>query len=127
MSGNVSGFLIDTNIVIYLSHRMLRTSDFAKGSSLYISSMTYIEALGYPFSDKKTEKDMIELCESFERLFLTEEVEKQTILIRKSKKIKLPDAIISATAIVHNLTLVTHNSDDFKNISKLKILNPFDK
>jgi len=29
------------------------------------------------------------------------------------------------TAIVYNLTLVTHNSDDFKNIQGLKILNPF--
>ena len=59
-----------------------------------------------------------------ERIFLTKEIEKQTILIRKSNKIKLPDAIIAATAIVYNLTLVTRNIDDFKNISGLKIFNP---
>ena len=47
-----------------------------------------------------------------------------TILIRKSNKIKLPDAIIAATAIVNNITLVTCNSDDFKLINGLKMLNP---
>jgi len=76
---NGTDFLIDTNIVIYLTQGKLKTSDFAsKGSNL----------------------------------------------IRKSKKIKLPDAILAATAIVYDLTLVTCNSDDFKNIPELKILTP---
>jgi len=124
MSGKDS-FLIDTNIIIYLSHKKIRTSDFAKkGGNLHISSITYIEALGYPFSDKKEEKEISELCENFDRIFLTKEIEKETIRIRKVHKIKLPDAIIAATAIVYNLTLVTHNIDDFKNIQELKILNP---
>ena len=124
MNGN--NFLIDTNIIIYLTQGRLNTSGFAKkGEYLYISSVTYIEALGYPFSSQDKEQATVELCEMFERLFLTEEVEKQTILIRKANKIKLPDAIIAATAMVYNLTLVTRNSDDFKNIPGLKILNPF--
>jgi len=125
MSGNAINFLIDTNIIIYLAQRKLNINDFAKKeSNLYLSSITYIESLGYPFSSKKEEKEITELCEIFERLFLTEKVEKQAILIRKTKKIKLPDAIIAATAIVYDLTLVTCNTDDFKNISDLKILNP---
>ena len=123
MSGDK--FLIDTNILIYLTQGRLRISDFAKKrGNLYISSVTYIEALGYPFPNQDEEKATTELCEIFERIFLTKEVEAQTILIRKSNKIKLPDAIIAATAMCYNLTLVTHNSDDFKNIQGLKILNP---
>jgi len=39
---------------------------------------------------------------------------------------KLPDAIIAATAIFHNFTLLTRNVDDFKNISFLHILNPWE-
>ena len=119
--------LIDTNVIIYSTQDKLKLHDFLNvEDSLYISSITYIEALGIPFQDKREESKIIEICKKFERLFLTEEVEKQTILIRKSRKIKLPDAIIAATAIVHNLTLVTRNSDDFKNVPKLKMLNPFD-
>jgi predicted nucleic acid-binding protein len=118
--------LIDTNIIIYLSQGKLKISDFAKkDDNLYLSSVTYIETLGYPFPTQDEETAATKLCETFDRFFLTKEVEEQTILIRKSKKVKLPDAIIAATAIVHNLTLVTHNSDDFKNIFGLKVLCPF--
>jgi len=123
---NGDNFLIDTNIIIYLTQGRLKISNFAKkGSNLYISSITYIEALGYPFSNQDEEKAITELCDMFERIFLTKEIEEQTIFIRKSNKVKLPDAIIAATAIVYNLMLVTHNSDDFKNIQGLKILDPF--
>jgi predicted nucleic acid-binding protein len=122
---NGVSFLIDTNIIIYLTQKRLKISDFAKkGGNLYISSISYIETLGYSFQSQFEEKEVTEFCEMFERVFLTKEVEKQTILIRKSNKIKLPDAIIAATAMVYNLILVTHNVDDFKNIQGLKILNP---
>lgn len=35
------------------------------------------------------------------------------------------DALIAATALVHDLTLVTRNSKDFESIDGLCILNPF--
>lgn len=118
--------MIDTNVIIYLTQRKLKISDFAKkGGYLYISSISYIETLGYPFQNQDEEKEVSEFCEMFERIFLTKEIEKQTILIRKSNKIKLPDAIIAATAMIYNLTLVTHDRDDFKNIQGLKIFDPF--
>lgn len=50
----------------------------------------------------------------------------QTILIRRQYKIKLPDAIIAATALVHNLILVTRNTSDFKNIPELQLINPWE-
>lgn len=125
MSGSVDNSLVDTNIIIYLSQGKLRISDFAKrGGSLYLSSITYIEALGYAFPNQEEEKIVAELCGMFERLFLTEEVERQTITLRKKYKIKLPDAIIAATAMAYKLTLITCNSDDFKQVSGLKVLNP---
>jgi predicted nucleic acid-binding protein len=122
---NGTDFLIDTNIIIYLTKKRLKTSDFAKkDGNLYISSISYIETLGYSFRSQNEEREVAEFCEMFERIFLTREIERQTILIRKSNKIKLPDAIIAATAMVYSLTLVTHNVDDFKNIQGLKIFNP---
>ena len=42
-------------------------------------------------------------------------------------KIKLPDAIIAATALVHNLTLLTRNEKDFSKISNVEITNPWNK
>jgi predicted nucleic acid-binding protein len=45
--------------------------------------------------------------------------------IRRNKKIKTPDAIIAATAVVHGHTLVTNNEKDFGSIQELKIVNPY--
>jgi predicted nucleic acid-binding protein len=123
---NGINFLIDTNIIILLTQGKLKISDFSnKKGRLYISSITYIETLGYTFQSEDEEKEVTAVCDIFERIFLTKDIEKQAIRIRKSRKIKLPDAIIAATAMVYNLTLVTHNRDDFKNIHGLKILNQF--
>jgi predicted nucleic acid-binding protein len=50
----------------------------------------------------------------------------KTILLRQQHKIKTPDAIIAATALIHNLTLVSRNTVDFKSISGLKVINPYE-
>ena len=44
--------------------------------------------------------------------------------MRRMKKMKLPDAIIAASAIQNGLILVTRNIKDF-NGTKVKTLNPF--
>jgi toxin FitB len=48
----------------------------------------------------------------------------RTIQLKQTAKIKLPDAIIGATALSHNLNLVTHNVKDFVGIN-LAISDPF--
>jgi len=122
---NGTNFLIDTNILIYLTQKKIKINDFAQeGDNLCISTITYMEALGFPFQNHNEEATITMLCDTFERLFLTEDIEKQTILIRKINKIKLPDAIIAATAITYNLTLVTLNSSDFNKITGLQLLSP---
>jgi predicted nucleic acid-binding protein len=44
--------------------------------------------------------------------------------LRKNYKIKIPDALIAATALAQNLTLVTNNERDFVSINNLNIINP---
>ncbi|NMX21216.1 hypothetical protein C5S30_02015 [ANME-1 cluster archaeon GoMg4] len=56
---------------------------------------------------------------------LTNEIADLTIDIRRRCKIKLPDAVIAATALHEDLILVTRNEDDFKDVEGLKIYNPF--
>jgi len=57
---------------------------------------------------------------------LNRDIARVTIALRKDHKIKLGDAIIAATALVNNLTIITRNIVDFKNIEGLKLLNPFE-
>lgn len=49
----------------------------------------------------------------------------RTIKIKQNYNIKLPDAVIAATALSKKMTLVTRNAEDFKGI-KIKIYNPFE-
>lgn len=49
---------------------------------------------------------------------------KKTIDIRKNQKLKVPDAIIAATAMVNNFTLISDNDKDFTKVPGLKYINP---
>ena len=54
---------------------------------------------------------------------LERDIKLKTADIRKTHKIKLPDAIIAATALVHDLTLLTRNVNDFNKIKELNLIN----
>ena len=57
-------------------------------------------------------------------LDISADVVNRCVKLRKGKKIKTPDAIIAATALAYNYTLITNNEKDFNNIKGLKIINP---
>lgn len=56
---------------------------------------------------------------------LEEDIKRKTIEIRKKSNLKLPDAIIAATAVANNLILISRNEIDFKKVPKIDLLNPF--
>ena len=123
MSGKT--FILDTNIIIYLSQEKMKITDFAsKGDRLCISIISYMEALGFPFKNNEEELIVKSLCDTCEVFNLTKQITDKTIEIRKQTKIKLPDAIIGASALVNNSTLVTANENDFKLIEGISIINP---
>ena len=53
------------------------------------------------------------------------EIADMAISIRRKQKIKLPDAVIAATALEYGYTLISRNDADFRNIPGLLYLNPF--
>jgi hypothetical protein len=48
----------------------------------------------------------------------------RAIAIRRLRRIKVPDAIIAATALVMDSALITSNGDDFKGVRGLRVLDP---
>jgi predicted nucleic acid-binding protein len=109
--------LLDTNILIYISKKEIQLSSFAHpGDELFISVITYMEALGFPFKSRNEELIISGLCENLIVINLEEPIINEVISLRKKNKIKLPDAIIAGTAITNNLDLITHNTEDFKSI-----------
>ena len=61
---------------------------------------------------------------SLRLISLSDSIVEKCIEIRRNHKIKTPDAIIAATAIVNDFTLLTSDSD-FDTISNIKKINPF--
>lgn len=124
------GYLIDTNVIIgYLDGKIEN-----KGMSflhpiidriLNISVINKIEILRFnsPDNDYKT---LVEFINSSYVFSLNENIIEKTISICRANKIKLPDAIIAATALVNNFTLITRNTSDFKKIADLDFLNPWE-
>ena len=73
--------------------------------------------------DKNKEEILKQFIADANILPISPAVVNQCVAIRRSRKIKTPDAILAATALLHGLTLLTHDSD-FNKISGLNILNP---
>lgn len=88
-----------------------------------ISVITEIEALSWINPDKSKEQIVKAFVQDATVLALTPAVVAQCVSIRRSRKIKTPDAIMAATAIVYNLTLITSDSD-FNNIQGLDVIDP---
>ncbi len=65
-----------------------------------------------------------EFVKGSEVILVDEMIISQTIEIRRNQKLKIPDAIITATAISRDLTLVSDNDKDFRKVPGLKYINP---
>lgn len=120
-------YLIDTNVLIgaqmnSLPQAGMRFMAETIDKDFTVSFITYIEFLGYKDITKETE-GFIALANVLE---INKEIIQTCVNLRKSKIVKLPDTIIAATALVNNLTLITRNISDFKNIPRLKITNPWE-
>lgn len=123
MSGNKKA-LLDSNIIIYLSKNMVDVADLLeKYEYLYISIITYMEVLGYKFEKSEEKAIITEIVNTFDIINLDHEIANKVIEIREKNKIKLPDAIILATAQSLKADLITNNIQDFPNIDGISIIS----
>ncbi|CAN5369337.1 type II toxin-antitoxin system VapC family toxin [soil metagenome] len=117
MNGNKS--ILDSNLLIFLSKGMIdRQKLYSKYEEFYVSIITYIEVYAFDFPDKTQKYLLDKTFSNLEIIELNQEIADQAIIYRKNKtkKIKLPDAVILATAKYINADLLTDDWDDFQNI-----------
>ncbi len=86
---------------------------------------TYVEVLGWHLLEGQKRVETEAFLENANVIFVDNLVQQKAVEIKKLYRMKIPDALIGATALAYNLTLVTRNEIDFKYISALKIYNPF--
>jgi len=118
--------LLDSNIVIYLRDPNWgeKISSQIYDERLATCNVVISEVLGFKGLEKSD-------TDYFERFFATmknfqfdDKVTKMVIELRRRHTIQLPDAIIAATALVNDLSLCTHNVEDFEKIPDLLLFDP---
>ena len=120
------GFLIDSNAIIDFFNNALPDNGIALllNAVPVISIVTQIEIFsksGLPESEVSKLKDFLSIAVIYD---VDRNIALKTIDIRLIYKIKLPDAIIAATALYYDLKLITRNTSDFDIIAGLEIINP---
>ncbi len=112
--------LLDTNNIIYYFNGIITDNKIDKilKESFNISIITKIEFLSWQKlrEDKALEKRALDFISHANVYELTDEIADKVIDIRQRYRVKTPDAIIGATALVHGFDIVTNNVDDFKNL-----------
>lgn len=89
-----------------------------------ISFVTQIELLSWK-TNKKIENGISEFIEGCDVKGINQEIIDYCVKIRRTNKLKTPDAIIAGTALTYNFQIITNNIKDFSNIKGLKVVNPY--
>jgi predicted nucleic acid-binding protein len=105
--------LFDSNIVIdFLNGIEAAKQEMSQYRQAYISPITWIEAqVKAPSGLEEATRAVIDA--NFKRVEMTEEILVESLTLRRSHRLKLPDAMIWACARVNGWPLVTRNTKDF--------------
>lgn len=104
--------LFDTNILIdYLNGVAAAKKELARYRDRAISVITWMEVLvGTAASEESAIRTWLS---SFQVIELNGEIASRAVEIRQQRRIRLPDAIVWASADVNALLLVSRNTKDF--------------
>lgn len=122
-------YILDTSTIIKYINGTLpapgnKFLDIITNEESVMSVISKIEVLAW---NPKFDSELIaykEFIDSSDIIPLDDSIIDKTIEIRKNFKLKLLDAIIAATAMASNRTLVADNDNDFLKIPNLKYINP---
>ncbi len=123
-------YLVDTNILIYHFDGSIPAPSKDKLNSIFrkhftVSVITGMEFLGFRGHTSDSFKKADRFLSFAKVIGIEEAIVAKVIEILRSSAIKLPDAVIAATALIYDLILVTRNSNDFSGCG-VSCFNPFD-
>ena len=104
--------VFDTNIVIDALNGVAKADDeYSRYERVLVSRITWMEVLVGAEGNDSEIRDFLE--SHFEIIPLDAAVAETAIQVRREHRLRLPDAIIWATARVNDAVLVTRNTKDF--------------
>ena len=123
MSGD--RIVLDTNILIYLFNGDKALAESLHLKELYVSVITEMKLLSFPDLIESERVQIKSFLSEATIVELSNEIKEAAITIRATHRIKLPDAIVLATAEYLNLPLLTADKHLEKAISvDTHIYNP---
>ncbi|MDI6766136.1 MAG: type II toxin-antitoxin system VapC family toxin [Bacteroidota bacterium] len=122
--------LYDTNIFLYyyagnLNAKKYFDTGFLGENRIIISRIVRLELLSFSKLSLREENIIREMLDQFVMIPLNDRIEDIAIYLRRKYSLKIPDAIIAATAYDTSSALLTADIDDFKRVTEIKIINPF--
>jgi predicted nucleic acid-binding protein len=123
-------FLLDSNLLIHVlaqtgDRDALARIESAMYAGARYSVITRIEILGWRGHSSESRRCASDLLDQLREVGLTASVVEKTIEIRSTVAVRLPDAIIAASALTENVPLMTRNTGDFRRIAGLTVIDPF--
>jgi predicted nucleic acid-binding protein len=101
-------YVLDTNVVLYLlGGRLLNPLPVGE---FYLSVITEMEMLSYPTISEAEVLKIRQFLSQVKVMDIGEDVKNATIALRKKYRLKLPDAIICATALSVNAVLLSNDT-----------------
>ncbi len=119
--------LLDTNILSKIFYGNVDVKNFVDSLNAGIETIVYIECIqgSISNSDKRRIKGSLQKIKFYP---LTNDIAQKAIELidtySNSHGLLLADAVIAATALEYDLTLITYNTKDFQFIKGLKLLKP---
>jgi predicted nucleic acid-binding protein len=115
MTGDFRGCLLDTNVVIGVLQELTPAVEMLQSvdddTPLGYSAVTRMELLGYPGLTAEEGAAIESTLATMTYMGLTHAIEDRAIALRQNHRIKLPDAIIAATALESSYQLLTLDKD----------------
>lgn len=122
---NGRNLLLDTNAIIALLDGDKIVVELVDNSIIHISFVTELESLSYQSltpKDKIIIQNLLNDCIIIE---LNSEIKKLTVELRTKYKLKLPDAIIAATACYYQLPLISADKA-FNKVKEIELVQFLD-
>jgi len=120
--------LLDSNSISYsIKPEFAKLCELIAAQSPAVSAISYVEVLGHHQLMELDKQDFTAFFDTARIIPIAQAVLDQAVELRQQRKMSLGDSIISATAILNSLTLITANIDDFRWIQNIKLLDPLAK
>jgi predicted nucleic acid-binding protein len=109
MSGE--SLVLDTNVALFLLRGDNSAADAIFGQRVVISFITYMELLSKPGMTRAETKQVTAFVNEWPMIELDARILEEAIRLRKTYRLKIPDAIVAATALTQQIPLLTADTD----------------